>query len=223
MEPDIKTAHPSSALRRGEGWSWGSECTPGGDEKLDARLNCPRAGASPAADHLLSPQGLAEAEADHWHPGRGSPVTPTGTCPNSRPPSWPHTPDPCQPACSFRAGGCYISGVQFFDPSCPLTEQGGLREAGVVPVDSLARSSPCPPSWTPGCEASGWSPGLSLCPAGGGCLPQAPGPSVGCRPELPPPLTLALTQPGTHFRSVCRQQMSVSGHREARVTQLAGS
>ena len=53
----------------------------GGDEKLDTRLNCPRAGASPAADHLLSLQGLAEAEADHWHPGRGSPVPPTGNVP----------------------------------------------------------------------------------------------------------------------------------------------
>ena len=100
---------------------------------------------------------------------------------------------PCHPACSFRAGVYYISRGQSSDPSRSLTEQGGFREAGVVPVDSLASSSPCP--------LSGFQ---------------------GVRLALPSPPSPALTQPGTHFRSVCRQ-MSDRGHREARVTQLAGS
>lgn len=103
-------------------------------------MNCPQAGASRAADPLLSPQGLAEAEADHWHPGRGSPVPPTGMCQTLG--CLPGL--PCHPACSFRAGVYYISRALSFDPSRSLTEQGGFREAGVVPVDSLASSSPCP-------------------------------------------------------------------------------
>ena len=64
-------------------------------------MNCPQAGASWAADPLLSLQGLAEAEADHWHPGRGSPVPPTGMCPNSRLPSWP----PLPPSLFFQGRG----------------------------------------------------------------------------------------------------------------------
>lgn len=93
----------------------------------------------------------------------------------------------------------------------------------MVPVDSLARSSPCPSSWTPGCEASGWSLGLSMCPAGGGAAFPRP---LAClwaaaQDSLHPPSPYSPSQ--APISEAFAGSRCVSGHREARVTQLAGS
>lgn len=96
----------------------------------------------------------------------------------------------------------------------------------MVPVDSLARSSPCPSSWTPGCEASGWSLGLSMCPAGGGGggLPS-PGPWPVCgllprTPSTPHPPTHPARHPfQKHLQAadVCQWAQGSQGHPVSRV------